>query len=371
MLPPYSPNKSLFEKLLQESRIQVEPSPFFSQSPVLSVDTINFDRFKAMMLGLAIGDALGNTTEEQLPAQRTSQYGEIRDYLPSTHADNKPLGVPSDDSQMSFWTLEQILTDGSLDMDKLAQRFATETIFGIGGTVVDFRKNFTAGSPWYACARQDKGNGNGALMRIAPVIYPHLGNPTPELWVDAVLATILTHNDRAAISANVSFVKMLWELLQMSSAPSPSWWLEAYVQTARELEGDSCYRPCGGHFAGWKGSLWRFVEEQVALSWKEDLSVLDACNQWYSGAYLLETMPSVIYILMRHGHDLEEAVVRAVNDTKDNDTVAAIVGAAVGALHGTKALPAHWVTNLTGRTKSDDNGKMFAILVRASSNFNI
>jgi ADP-ribosylglycohydrolase len=43
-------------------------------------------------------------------------------------------------------------------------------------------------------------------------------------------------------------------------------------------------------------------------------------------------VPTVIYILMRHGHDPEEAIVRAVNDTKDNDTVAAIVGAAVGAL---------------------------------------
>ena len=49
-----------------------------------------------------------------------------------------------------------------------------------------------------------------------------------------------------------------------------------------------------------------------------------ACDSWYSGAYLLETVPSVLYILERHGHDPEEAIVRAVNDTKDNDTVAAI-----------------------------------------------
>ena len=201
MLPPYSPNKSLFEKLLQESRIQVEPSSFFSQYPVLSGDAINFDRFKAMMLGLAIGDALGNTTEGLLPAQRKSRYGEIKDYLPSKHADNKSLGVPSDDSQMAFWMLEQILADGHLDMDSLAKRFATETIYGIGGTVVDFRRNYQAGRPWHACARQGKGSGNGALMRIAPVVFPHLGNPTPALWADAVLATMLTHNDRAAIPA--------------------------------------------------------------------------------------------------------------------------------------------------------------------------
>ena len=72
------------------------------------------------------------------------------------------------------------------------------------------------------------------------------------------------------------------------------------------------------------------------------MSTVDACNSWYSGAFLLETVPSVLYILERHGNDPEEAIVRAVNDTRDNDTVAAIVGAAVGALHGAIRLPERW-----------------------------
>jgi ADP-ribosyl-[dinitrogen reductase] hydrolase len=40
---------------------------------------------------------------------------------------------------------------------------------------------------------------------------------------------------------------------------------------------------------------------------------------------------------------MEEAIVRAVDDTTDNETVAAIVGAAVGAVHGRSALPERWV----------------------------
>ena len=95
--------------------------------------------------------------------------------------------------------------------------------------------------------------------------------------------------------------------------------------------------------------------------------MVDACNQWYSGAYLLETMPSVIYILMRHGHDPEEAIVRAVNDTKDNDTIAAIVGAAVGALHGRDAIPERWVANLSGRTTDRDDGRIFELIREARS----
>ncbi len=79
----------------------------------------------------------------------------------------------------------------------------------------------------------------------------------------------------------------------------------------------------------------------------------------------METVPSVLYVLMRHGHDPEEAMVRAVNDTYDNDTVAAIVGAAVGALHGKSKLPERWITRLSGRTTDSDDGKVFQLLDEA------
>ena len=42
---------------------------------------------------------------------------------------------------------------------------------------------------------------------------------------------------------------------------------------------------------------------------------------------------------MVHAGDFEEAVVRAVNDTRDNDTVAAIVGAVLGAFYGRSGIP--------------------------------
>jgi ADP-ribosyl-[dinitrogen reductase] hydrolase len=68
---------------------------------------------------------------------------------------------------------------------------------------------------------------------------------------------------------------------------------------------------------------------------------------------------------MSFGSDPEEAIVRAVNDTKDNDTIAAIVGAAVGALHGRNALPERWISKLSGRTSDNDDGKVFELLEQA------
>jgi ADP-ribosyl-[dinitrogen reductase] hydrolase len=77
----------------------------------------------------------------------------------------------------------------------------------------------------------------------------------------------------------------------------------------------------------------------------------------------------VIYILMRYGDKPEDAIIRSVNDTLDNDTVAAIVGAAVGALHGRHALPERWLSGLAGRTTVDDDGRVFELLARARQVF--
>ena len=88
-------------------------------------------------------------------------------------------------------------------------------------------------------------------------------------------------------------------------------------------------------------------------------------RHWQSSAYLLETVPTALFILARHGADPEEAIVRAVNDTYDNDTIGAIVGAAVGALHGEAALPQRCRENLLGRTGAADDGRVFELVAAA------
>jgi ADP-ribosyl-[dinitrogen reductase] hydrolase len=53
------------------------------------------------------------------------------------------------------------------------------------------------------------------------------------------------------------------------------------------------------------------------------------------------------------------------NDTWDNDTVAAIVGAAFGALHGASHLPRRWVDDLSGQVDGGDDGRVFQLLDHA------
>src|SRR5262245_30492492 len=161
--------------------------------------------------------------------------------------------------------------------------------------------------------------GNGALMRIAPTLVPQVAAPSAALWADVALAAALTHNDRASTGACLAFVDLLWRLIGATAPPDPGWWVGTFCASMAALEGETTYRSRTPHLS-YSGPIWRFVREQVGEALGRDIPVVEACERWYSGAYLLETIPCALYVLARHGDDPESAIVRAVNDTRDNDT---------------------------------------------------
>ena len=360
-------NRQTFDQLMVQGKIHLQPGPFLDTPPAILAPSFSWDRIEGMMLGLAIGDALGNTSESLLPEERESQFGEIRDYLPNK-LDGSCTGLPSDDTQLAFWMLEQLIEAGRFEPESVARSFCGGRIYGLGSAVRRFLQNFKSGKKaWYEAGPNSAGN--GALMRIAPIVIPHLRRPGPDLWIDTILAAMTTHNDATSTSACVSFVNIIWQLFSMDRTLEPEWWLETYVRTARELEGETSCLPRGGEYSDYQGPLWKFVEKVVPEAYERQLSIQEAGRGWYSGAFLLETVPSVLYILMRYGDDFEEALVRAVNDTKDNDTIASIVGAVLGALHGKKKIPERWIENLVGHTRESDKGYVFELLEKAQQVF--
>ncbi len=336
------------------------------------------DCVRGMLLGLAIGDALGNTSEGMTPEERREAVGalhgdargDIRDYLPNRREDMRAVGLPSDDTQLAFWTLESLVRCGRLDPVALADNFTRRhRIYGIGATVTAFLMAYRReGRPWHQAGQPSAGN--GALMRIAPVVLPHLRGMSWHLWEDVIAATILTHRDEAAVAAGVGFVGLLAECLTLAAAGPvwngvpARWWPETFLRYARTVETSKAY-DCGGADTRFHGSLSARVEQTVLPAIAVGTTVSEAAERWYSGAYLLETVPCMLHILALHGDDPEEAIVRAVNDTYDNDTIAAIVGAAVGAAHGVEALPRRWREGLLGRTREEDEGWVQELAERA------
>lgn len=279
-----SSNRQLLEDVAASGGIRVRLGSTFSTMPRELPTGFDFGRIEGMMLGLAIGDALGNTTESRLPHERLL-HGEIRDYLGGR-------GYPSDDSQLAFWTLEQLIADRGFIPEQVARRFAQEHILGIGSPVRQFLAALKSGAPWQQCGQHSAGN--GALMRIAPILIPHLRAPSPHLWADAALCAMLTHNDSAAVASAVACVALLWDLLGMDTPPPPEWWLSRFVEILRDLECGDSYKARSPQLANFQGPLSKLIEQELSRAYDQDLTVLAVCNRWYSGDYLLETVPCAL-----------------------------------------------------------------------------
>ena len=336
-----------------------------NRNPSFAGKPVSPDRLQGMLLGLAVGDALGNTSEGMLPGHRKSKYGWIETYLSNRYAENQKRGVPSDDTQLAFYLVEQLLENGALNPEQLAKIFVSREIYGMGMSVNEFRKKVRAGIEWQKAGTHSAGN--GALMRIAPIIGPHLKFPSQELWKDAAVCSAVTHNDPASIACCVAFVMLLSTLLTSDQLPEPGWWADTFEAIAGPIEGETKYQPRGGVYLGsYTGSLTRFTVREVRKALANDIDTVSFGERVYSGAYLMETMPCVLFILAKYGSDPERSILEAVNHTKDNDTIAAIVGAAIGAFYGRDAIPSNWIDNLTGRLGANDDGRVFELVNAAT-----
>ncbi len=91
--------------LADSGRLKVQWDRLLESRPPPLPSAINLaDKIEGMLLGLAVGDALGNTSESINPAERKLRVpsGWISNYSPNRYADYRSVGLASDDTQMAF-----------------------------------------------------------------------------------------------------------------------------------------------------------------------------------------------------------------------------------------------------------------------------
>ena len=320
------------------------------------------ERVRAMLLGVAIGDSLGNTSESLNPDHRHSQYCWIEEYLPNRHADGRAVGLPSDDTQLTFWALRSLLQCQTLDRFRLAEAFCRTRIFGLGKTMRAWlRQAKSASDPWDA--RQPSA-GNGAVMKVAGLIAPHLlsGCATTWLW-DVIVGSALTHDDPTSTAACVAFANLLEGLLHCQQPPGSNELIETFAGVMEVFEGEVLLRSRVPH-SDYLGPCYRRVSQVASML---HLSASEVGRRLYSGAFLLETMPAVLHLVARYRNDPQQCILAAVNETRDNDTIASMCAAARGALYGTAAFRPSWIEGLLGRTTQNDDGEVFRLLDQLES----
>jgi ADP-ribosylglycohydrolase len=312
------------------------------------------DKVVNMLLGVAIGDSLGYPVEHLIPEERLKRYGLITSYISGR-------ALPSDDTQLTFDTVKVILEHGRVVPWELARIFASHRISGMGKTVREFLRNYRErGLPWYRTGL--KRPSNGALMRISPVIIPNLKTKENYL-VDAVLDTLITHNEPLAIASSVAFADMLWNVINSNGRIDVEEIIERFVLVISKLTGDKKYKTREIARVRYEGPASEFIRDQVYYALDRGLTVQELSKTIGSGGYLLETVTNALFIFAKYLDDPQRGIIEAVNFTKDNDTIASIVASAFGALYGRQSFRKDWIKHLPGKLlKHGQDGEVFQLL---------
>jgi ADP-ribosylglycohydrolase len=300
------------------------------------------DGVYGVLVGGAIGDALGAPVENWHHTDIRREHGRVEEFLPqpARSRDGAP-GQITDDSTLRHYLCQAIVDKGGritppdyarvwlekLNADRL---FVTERIV--------LEKLRLGMNPW------DTGRGqlaaDAAIMAIAPVGIINAGDPG-QAYQDAVCLAAL-HQDgleRDAAAATAAGI---------AAALVPGATVDSVVGEMRRLAGYEVRRliDAGTSLATSSSGAEEMVERFYA-------TLLDATfptppdQEWDPqrsvAATSREVLPAVTATLAKHPDDPREALVVAAGIGRDADTIASVVGTFVGALHGASALPRHWV----------------------------
>lgn len=289
------------------------------------------EKIKAVILGFAVGDALGVPVEfKSRETLRKKPVTEMQGY--GTY--NVPRGTWSDDTSMTLCTLESISENGSIYLNDIMEKFAKWRCFGymtpfndcfdIGNATYFALSRFLEGNSFPYGGSDERSNGNGSLMRIAPVVlFNSLKNQDlSKRMNDIANVSMLTHAHQRSILACSIYDFVLDELLKNPKKES----IKAGLDKANE------------YFTSNKELVFysRLLES--------DFKDLDE-REIKSTGYVVDTLEAAIWCLLNTS-TYEECVLKAVNLGEDTDTVGAIAGSLAGALYGYASIPERFLNAL-------------------------
>lgn len=290
------------------------------------------ERMLGCMLGLVVGDALG------VPVEFRTRAELARDPVdgPRGHGTyGQPAGTWSDDSSLALACADSLAARG-VDLEDMMHRFYTwregqaytphGEVFDVGIGTSQAIARFARGLPREAWGGADeRDNGNGSLMRIAPLsLYVHRLSPE-EIVARSEEISALTHAHPRSRLCCAYFSLLLRGVLGGQELR------EAMLAAAEVV---AARAP-----AGEREALARVLDGSV---------VAEPAEQIRGSGYVVHCLEASLWCAARTG-SYRAAVLAAVNLGEDTDTTAAVTGALVGAMYGRAAIPAAWLETLARR----------------------
>ncbi len=322
------------------------------------------DKARGMLVGLAVGDALGAPVEF-LPEPSDVHIKQMGDKIEHFHENCRaPKAVWTDDTEMALCIADSLIVNEGYDSYDIMQRFTNWVDEGyrtydskpacdVGGQTMRAIEEYEC-NPIVFENDTTESAGNGAIMRLAPIIiantfpgkkYPTLKdgyekgslviNPEDDEgeYIDqkdieptlnmAILSCRETHNSIAAEATTALFTTMLYCALH----GLPKNHIATYCE--RWMRGEEY------------DNFWlKNINNLVGRALDKDREKL--CNL---GGYIVDTFAIALWGLI-HYDNFKDGMMAVIRLGGDTDTNGACYGQLAGAYYGYQAIPEEWRKNV-------------------------
>lgn len=318
------------------------------------MDMLN--KYKACLLGGAIGDALGYAVEFKSEPSIFSKYGKngITEYELKNGT-----AVFSDDTQMMLFTANGLLSgyyNKSSYTDSIytsyREWYITQSLKQNNNSyhswIMKVPQLWARRAPGMTCISAitsgQKGSvrnplndskGCGGVMRVAPVglFFKNTGRISQTDML-ATEVSAITHGHELGYIPSAT----LTHIINLISHDEKITLKDAVLDSISHTE--KLFKDCKhiGYFS-------RLMHKAVKLSEKK-CDDLDAVHELGEGWVAEETLAIAVYCALKYENDFEKAIVTSVNHNGDSDSTGAVTGNIIGAYLGMDAIPRKFLDNL-------------------------
>lgn len=281
----------------------------------------------AVMVGLAIGDALGMPFEKLKEEIHEGLATWTGDYQEGTFH-KLPAGHWTDDTEMAVALAESLIENGGYNGAATAKKYlawSEGTPHGMGGSTRNAMKRLKEGVSWELSGELFETTetvGSGTAMRIAPLGLAYRHRSMRNARLDAGI----THNHEEAFAAAIVVASAVGSLYSLTPADDPKIFRGQVVRQILEALEDTQTA---------NTDLYRKLGEYYTKPFASLTEGLNVGNRGNAYQIVLSALRAVI-LGWRGFADGIQAAIRQGGDT---DTRAAIAGAMLGALHGLGGIP--------------------------------
>lgn len=341
------------------------------------------DRVFAVVVGAAVGDALGGATEGFTPEVIQDRYGgRVTGIVPPFFADwqtHRPVspyhkgdGHVTDDTLMTHALIEVYAARRDhLDAFAMAEEFAPR-LMGDVRWIPELERETVLLSRIFLAEKwivtrllyghidpREAGVGNivncGAAMYMAPVGVVNAGDP------DAAYREAIDMAGAHQSSYGREAAGVFAAAVAAALAPGAS--TETVIDAALRVSRDGTHEAIAAVVRAVRDLPGDASDAEIASTIRDAVRAFDTVGEKYREPALdaripsrtksIEELPAAFGMLIAYGSDYRSAVLGAVNYGRDSDSIASMAGAIAGALGGSSGVPEEWVRTIAEASRVD------------------